>query len=166
MFIISRNFLRRVGFALECIQFCSPHPKSLSQSGGREGGSPPPPLFGWPVACVAEDIGRAKQGLGDEGRLAKLGCTLALGFCGFILATVEFPRCPMPRTLFNIAMAPRPLLIHPGWPRPRTPRNLVGKNNPTYYIRFSFPAAAEEPLDKVIISLDEGRRDPVFSYQL
>lgn len=42
----------------------------------------------------------------------------------------------------------------------RTTRNTIAENNPTYYIRFAFPAAAEEPLDRISISLDEGRRDP------
>jgi len=48
----------------------------------------------------------------------------------------------------------------------RTTRNRAGANNPTYYISFTFPVAAEEPLDKVVISLDEGRRDPTFTYRL
>ena len=48
----------------------------------------------------------------------------------------------------------------------RTTRNTVGERLPTYYISFSFPVAAEEPLDKLVISLDEGRRDPTFSYRL
>ena len=38
----------------------------------------------------------------------------------------------------------------------RTTRNIIAENNPTYYIRFAFPAAAEEPLDRIVISLDRG----------
>lgn len=48
----------------------------------------------------------------------------------------------------------------------RATRNTVAERNPTYYISFTFPAAAEERLDKLVISLDEGRRDPTFSYRL
>ncbi|MGF1569809.1 MAG: DUF2808 domain-containing protein [Nodosilinea sp.] len=44
-------------------------------------------------------------------------------------------------------------------------RNRVSDGNVTYYLTFDFPAAALEPLDKVVVSLDEGR-DPAFSYQL
>ncbi len=43
-------------------QFCSPHPKSLSQS-GRGTLNPVPLLPFW------------EKGLGDEGKLAKLGCS-------------------------------------------------------------------------------------------
>ena len=43
-------------------QFCSPHPKSLSQS-GRGTLNPAPLLPFW------------EKGLGDEGQLAKVGCT-------------------------------------------------------------------------------------------
>jgi hypothetical protein len=48
----------------------------------------------------------------------------------------------------------------------RTTRNLAGSGNVTYYLQFDFPAAAEEPLDKVVVTLEEGRRDPTFAYQL
>jgi hypothetical protein len=48
----------------------------------------------------------------------------------------------------------------------RTTRNIVGERHPTYYISFDFPAAAEESLHSVVISLDEGRRDSTFSYRL
>ena len=48
----------------------------------------------------------------------------------------------------------------------KTTRNIIGERHPTYYISFSFPVAAEEPLDKVVVTLDEGRRDPTFSYRL
>jgi mRNA interferase RelE/StbE len=44
--------------------FCNSHPKSLSQ-GGRGTLNPTPLLPFW------------EKGLGDEGKLAKLGCTLA-----------------------------------------------------------------------------------------
>jgi len=44
--------------------FCSPHPKSLSQK-GRGTLNPAPLLPLW------------EKGLGDEGKLAKLGCTPA-----------------------------------------------------------------------------------------
>lgn len=48
----------------------------------------------------------------------------------------------------------------------RTTRNTTSQRYPTYYISFTFPEAAEEPLDQLVISLDEGRRDPTFSYRL
>ena len=79
---------------------------------------------------------------------------------------MEFPRVSHAADAIQYRDGTTAFSYPPRLAQARTPRNLVGKNNPTYYIRFSFPAAAEEPLDKVIISLDEGRRDPVFSYQL
>jgi hypothetical protein len=48
----------------------------------------------------------------------------------------------------------------------RTTRSDAGASSVTYYLRFNFPNAAEEPLDRVVITLDEGRRDPVFGYRL
>jgi hypothetical protein len=44
-------------------------------------------------------------------------------------------------------------------------RNLVSDGGVTYYLTIDFPAAAEEPMDRIVISLDEGR-DPIFRYQL
>ena len=44
-------------------------------------------------------------------------------------------------------------------------RNLVVDGNATYYLTFDFPAAAAEPLDRVVISLDEGF-DPIFRFRL
>ncbi|NMF86228.1 DUF2808 domain-containing protein [Nodosilinea sp. P-1105] len=44
-------------------------------------------------------------------------------------------------------------------------RTWVGDRRVTYYLTFDFPAAAEEPLDNVVISLDSGR-DPTFRYRL
>jgi hypothetical protein len=48
----------------------------------------------------------------------------------------------------------------------RATRNITGDSHVTYYLQFDFPAAAEEPLDKVVVTLEEGRRDPLFSYRL
>lgn len=44
-------------------------------------------------------------------------------------------------------------------------RNLVSEGNVTYYLTFDFPAAAAEPLDRVVVSLNEGY-DPIFRYRL
>jgi hypothetical protein len=44
-------------------------------------------------------------------------------------------------------------------------RNLAGESHPTYYLTIDFPAAAAEPLDRLVISLAEGY-DPTFSYRL
>lgn len=44
-------------------------------------------------------------------------------------------------------------------------RNLVSDGNVTYYLTFDFPAEAVEPLDRVVVSLDQGR-DPRFRYDL
>lgn len=44
-------------------------------------------------------------------------------------------------------------------------RNLAGDSSVTYYLTIDFPAAAQEPMDRVVISLDEGR-DPIFRYRL
>ena len=44
-------------------------------------------------------------------------------------------------------------------------RNLVSDGGVTYYLTIDFPAAAEEPMDRIVISLDEGH-DPIFRYQL
>jgi hypothetical protein len=44
-------------------------------------------------------------------------------------------------------------------------RNLAGDSGVTYYLTIDFPAAAQEPMDRVVISLDEGR-DPIFRYRL
>jgi hypothetical protein len=89
-----------------------------------------------------------------------------LGFCGFILGAVEFSQVPNTARAIQYRDGTTAFSYPPRLTHARTTRNLVGENNPTYYISFTFPAAAEEPLDKVVISLDEGRRDPVFGYQL
>jgi hypothetical protein len=44
-------------------------------------------------------------------------------------------------------------------------RNLVSESNVTYYLTFDFPEAAAEPLDRVVIRLNEGY-DPIFRYRL
>ncbi|PZO36952.1 MAG: hypothetical protein DCF17_16610 [Shackletoniella antarctica] len=44
-------------------------------------------------------------------------------------------------------------------------RNLVSDSNATYYLTIDFPAAAEEPLDRVEIALEQGY-DPTFRYRL
>lgn len=44
-------------------------------------------------------------------------------------------------------------------------RNLVSESNVTYYLTFDFPEAAVEPLDRVVIRLNEGY-DPIFRYRL
>lgn len=44
-------------------------------------------------------------------------------------------------------------------------RNLVSDGGVTYYLTIDFPATAQEPMDRVVISLDEGR-DPIFRYRL
>ena len=44
-------------------------------------------------------------------------------------------------------------------------RNLVSDSNVTYYLTFDFPEAAVEPLDRVVIRLNEGY-DPIFRYRL
>ncbi|MGB3310397.1 MAG: DUF2808 domain-containing protein [Nodosilinea sp.] len=44
-------------------------------------------------------------------------------------------------------------------------RNLVSAGNVTYYLTFDFPAAAVEPLDRVVVRLNEGY-DPIFRYRL
>ncbi|MBW4461181.1 MAG: DUF2808 domain-containing protein [Nodosilinea sp. WJT8-NPBG4] len=44
-------------------------------------------------------------------------------------------------------------------------RNLVRDSNATYYLTFDFPEAAVEPLDRVVIRLNEGY-DPIFRYRL
>ncbi|PZU97591.1 MAG: hypothetical protein DCF32_20325 [Leptolyngbya sp.] len=44
-------------------------------------------------------------------------------------------------------------------------RNLVSEGNVTYYLTFDFPEAAVEPLDRVVIRLNEGY-DPIFRYRL
>jgi hypothetical protein len=46
-----------------------------------------------------------------------------------------------------------------------TTRPLVSDSSVTYYLTIDFPAAAQEPLDRIVISLDEGR-DPAFRYRL
>ena len=46
-----------------------------------------------------------------------------------------------------------------------TTRNQVGDSSATYYLSFDFPAAAAEPLDRVVIQLREGY-DPIFRYRL
>ena len=43
-------------------------------------------------------------------------------------------------------------------------RNLVYDGSVTYYLTFEFPAAAAEPLDRVVISLDQGF-DPLFRFR-
>lgn len=45
-----------------------------------------------------------------------------------------------------------------------TTRNQVGDGNATYYLTVDFPAAAAEPLDRVVIRLREGY-DPIFRYR-
>jgi hypothetical protein len=89
-----------------------------------------------------------------------------LGLCGFLLATVDVPQVPNAARAIQYRDGTTAFSYPPRLTHARTTRNLVSENNPTYYISFSFPAAAEEPLDKVVISLDEGRRDPLFGYQL
>ncbi len=44
-------------------------------------------------------------------------------------------------------------------------RNLVSESNVTYYLTFDFPEAAVEPLDRVVVRLNEGY-DPIFRYRL
>ncbi|MGG6241943.1 DUF2808 domain-containing protein [Nodosilinea sp. AN01ver1] len=44
-------------------------------------------------------------------------------------------------------------------------RSLVSDSNVTYYLTFDFPAAAVEPLDRVVVNLNEGY-DPIFRYRL
>ncbi|MFH7243537.1 MAG: DUF2808 domain-containing protein [Spirulina sp.] len=44
-------------------------------------------------------------------------------------------------------------------------RNLVSDGSVTYYLTLDFPVTAQEPMDRVVISLDEGR-DPIFRYRL
>ncbi|MEA5452885.1 DUF2808 domain-containing protein [Leptolyngbya sp. CCNP1308] len=44
-------------------------------------------------------------------------------------------------------------------------RNSVSEGNVTYYLTFDFPEAAVEPLDRVVIRLNEGY-DPIFRYRL
>ncbi|WP_071527409.1 DUF2808 domain-containing protein [Nodosilinea nodulosa] len=44
-------------------------------------------------------------------------------------------------------------------------RNLVNEGSVTYYLTVDFPAAAVEPLDRIVVSLDEGY-DPIFRYRL
>lgn len=44
-------------------------------------------------------------------------------------------------------------------------RNLVFDGHVTYYLTFDFPAAAAEPLDRVVISLNEAF-DPTFRFRL
>ncbi len=46
-----------------------------------------------------------------------------------------------------------------------TTRNLVSDGSVTYYLTLDFPAAAQEPMDRIVISLDEGY-DPRFRYRL
>jgi hypothetical protein len=43
-------------------------------------------------------------------------------------------------------------------------RNLVYDGSVTYYLTFDFPAEAAEPLDRVVISMDEGF-DPIFRFR-
>lgn len=43
-------------------------------------------------------------------------------------------------------------------------RNLAGESHPTYYLIIDLPAAALEPLDRLVISLAEGY-DPTFNYR-
>ncbi|HZG38039.1 MAG TPA: DUF2808 domain-containing protein [Nodosilinea sp.] len=44
-------------------------------------------------------------------------------------------------------------------------RNLVSESNVTYYLTFDFPAAAVEPIDRVVVNLEQGY-DPIFRYRL
>ncbi|WP_052049726.1 DUF2808 domain-containing protein [Leptolyngbya sp. KIOST-1] len=44
-------------------------------------------------------------------------------------------------------------------------RSLVSEGNVTYYLTFDFPAAAAEPLDRVVVRLNEGF-DSIFRYRL
>lgn len=46
-----------------------------------------------------------------------------------------------------------------------TTRNLVSDGGVTYYLTVDFPAAAQEPMERIVIRLDEGR-DPLFRYRL
>lgn len=46
-----------------------------------------------------------------------------------------------------------------------TTRNQVIDGSATYYLTFDFPPAAAEPLDRVVVSLDEGY-DPIFRFRL
>lgn len=46
-----------------------------------------------------------------------------------------------------------------------TTRNRVSDGQVTYYLTIDFPLAAQEPLDRIVISLDEGY-DPSFRYRL
>ena len=68
-------------FSMGASQFCSPHPKSLSQSGRGTLNSVPLLPF-W------------EKGLGDEGKLAKLGCSRFL-FSFFYFRS--WPWFPSPR---------------------------------------------------------------------
>jgi hypothetical protein len=44
-------------------------------------------------------------------------------------------------------------------------RNQVGDGSATYYLTFDFPPAAAEPLDRVVVRLNEGY-DPLFRFRL
>lgn len=44
-------------------------------------------------------------------------------------------------------------------------RSQASDGNATYYLTIDFPAAAAEPLDRIVVSLDEGY-DPMFRYRL
>jgi hypothetical protein len=76
---ISKKSLRQFSFTLNhnplmpfpkgASHFCNPHPKSLSQS-GRGTFNPAPLLLFW------------ERGLGDEGKLAELGCAPFQSSCG------------------------------------------------------------------------------------
>lgn len=44
-------------------------------------------------------------------------------------------------------------------------RNRTAESNATYYLTFSLPSTAEEPLDRITIRLSEGR-DPILRFRL
>ncbi len=44
-------------------------------------------------------------------------------------------------------------------------RNLVSDGSVTYYLTLDFPSAAQEPMDRIVVSLEEGH-DPRFRYRL
>lgn len=90
--------------------------------------------------------------------VALLSAVLTLGSAWEVLTAAPAPAIQYSDGTIGFSYPPRLTASY-------ATRNGVREGNVTYYLTFDFPAAAVEPLDRVVISLNEGY-DPLFRYRL
>ncbi|QQE65447.1 hypothetical protein GFS31_21350 [Leptolyngbya sp. BL0902] len=90
-----------------------------------------------------------------------LALALLAGLTPWILSPWPLPQAvALQAQGTTVAFVAQPRLIDS-----RTTRNLASDGGAIYYLTVDVPAAAQVPMDRIVIRLDEGR-DPTFRYRL